>query len=81
MRRNPRERLQQQRDGLIAPFQLTCEECGGILRPGTPVLCADGYARIYGEYLLSDDDDLHEENWPTAHVRCIDGLLSEPGEE
>jgi hypothetical protein len=72
-----RESNQLKRDGMVAPFPLCCCECGGLLRVGTPVFCADGYARIYGEYLLSDDDGLHEENWPIAHVRCVDGVFPE----
>jgi hypothetical protein len=69
--------MQLQRDGLIARFPLYCDECGGVLKVGALVLCADGYARVYGEFLLSDDDQLHEENWPAAHVRCVDGVVGE----
>jgi hypothetical protein len=80
MRIDPRERMQQQRDGMLSREPLYCEECGGLLRAGTLVLCADGYARIYGEFVLSGDDPLHEENWPTAHARCVDGVPGATGE-
>ncbi len=67
---DPHERLRLLRDGMLARLPLVCEECGGILRPGTLVLCADGYARVYGEFILSEEDELHEENWPVAHAGC-----------
>jgi hypothetical protein len=45
------------------------------MKAGALVLCGDGYARVYGEYVLSDEEDaLHEDNWPSAHVRCVPGL-------
>ena len=63
------------KDRMLAPAPLTCEECGGVMQAGAQVLCADGYPRTYGEYVLSEEDDgLHEENWPVAHVRCVDAL-------
>ncbi len=75
MRIPPHERVQMLRDRMLSRDELYCEECGGVIRAGTPVLCADGYARVYGEFVLTDDDDLHEENTPTAHARCVDGVF------
>jgi hypothetical protein len=66
----PYERIQLLKDGMLAREELYCEECGGLLRLGTAVLCEDGYARVYGEFVLSGDDELHEGNWPIAHARC-----------
>jgi hypothetical protein len=75
MRIDPHERVRLWRDRMLVRQELYCEECGGVIRAGAAVLCADGYARIYGEFVLSDDDDLHEENWPTAHAGCVDGVF------
>jgi hypothetical protein len=67
---HPGERFQMVRDRMLASFPLVCEECGGLLREESAVLCADGYVRIYGEFVLSVEDELHEENWPIAHAGC-----------
>jgi hypothetical protein len=67
----PRERMQMLRDRLLSRKDLLCEECGGLIRAGDSVLCEDGYTRIYGEFVLSFDDDLHECNWPQAHGDCV----------
>jgi hypothetical protein len=75
MRLDPREHLQLVRDGMLTRTPIVCEECGSLIRAGTPVLCADGYVRVYGEFVLSDDDGLHEENWPIAHAHCVDGVV------
>jgi hypothetical protein len=75
MRIDPRERVRLVKDHMLADMPLTCEECGGLMKAGAQVLCGDGYARVYGEYVLSDErDDLHEDNWPSAHVRCVPDL-------
>jgi hypothetical protein len=75
MRIDPRERVRMVKERMLAPVPLTCEECGGLIKAGTLVLCADGYTRVYGEFVLSDETDvLHEENWPSAHVACITDL-------
>jgi hypothetical protein len=75
MRFTPGERMQMLRDGMLARIDLLCDECGGLLRAGQVVLCDDGYARVYGEFVLSDDDDLHEGNWPVAHAKCVEGVV------
>ena len=75
MRIGPAERIQMLKDGMLAREELTCDECGGLLRAGQSVLCEDGYTRVYGEFVLSTDDDLHEGNWPVAHARCVDGVI------
>jgi hypothetical protein len=71
MRLDPRERVQLLRDGFLAREPILCDDCGSLLVAGALVLCADGYVRIYGEFLLSEDDGLHEENWPVAHASCV----------
>jgi hypothetical protein len=58
------------RDGMIARFVVPCEECGRPIDPGELALCADGYERIYGEYVLSDVTELYEDNWPEWHAEC-----------
>ena len=67
----PRERMQMLRDRLLSRKDICCEDCGGLIRAGDSVLCDDGYTRIYGEFVLSFDDDLHEGNWPVAHAECV----------
>jgi len=73
---DPHERARLLRDGMLHRGSLECEECGRLIRPGESVLCADGYARVYGEFVPSDP--LHEENWPVAHARCVEGLAAPP---
>jgi hypothetical protein len=71
VRLSPHERFQLVRDGLIDQFPAYCDECGRRIEAGDRVLCNDGYERVYGEYVLSDQDELHEDNWPSAHVACV----------
>lgn len=65
-----RDRVEGVRAGTVAPEPLLCDECGRPMRPGERVLCGDGYARIYGEFVLDPRDDLHEDNWPVTHAAC-----------
>jgi hypothetical protein len=80
MRLDPRERARMVEARMIAREALTCTECGGVMRVGALVLCGDGYTRVYGEYVLSEEDELHEENWPEAHVSCVRELEFLPPE-
>lgn len=58
--------------GLLRREPFYCSECGRPIEAGSNALCADGYQRVYGEYVLSDeDDDEHEYNWPETHVDCL----------
>jgi hypothetical protein len=50
---------------------IRCEVCGAPIEPGQRVLCNDGYDRIFGEFVLVERDDLHEDNWPQAHSACL----------
>jgi hypothetical protein len=61
------------RDGLLDRHPLMCEDCGRPLEPGDLVLCNDGYARVYGEFVLAPTDDLHEDNHPHTHAACAEG--------
>jgi hypothetical protein len=58
------------RDGLLAREVLLCVECGGVMEPDDVVLCADGYERVYGEFVLEATDELHESKEPIAHSVC-----------
>jgi hypothetical protein len=66
----PQERIQLAAEGLIIRQPLLCDECGAVMEPGEPVMCNDGYERVYGEYVLSEVDELHEDNWPATHAGC-----------
>lgn len=61
-------------DGRIFPHPLVCEGCAEAIEPGARVWCADGYDRRYGEFVLSQSDDLHETNWPVTHEACAGGV-------
>lgn len=67
---DPLERMRLRRDGLIAREPVLCDVCGQPIAPGEAVLCDDGYSRIYGEFVLSEQSDLYEDNWPVAHEAC-----------
>jgi len=69
-RLDPHERAKLVRDGMIDRRPVLCGECGAPIAPGELAWCADGYERIYGEYVLSDLNDLYEDNWPEAHAAC-----------
>ena len=58
------------RDGLLDRHPIVCETCGKPIEPGELALCNDGYARVYGEFVLGEPDDLHEDNYPQAHAAC-----------
>ncbi len=58
------------RDRLLSRKDLCCDDCGSLMLAGDLVLCEDGYTRTYGEFVLSEDDDLHEGNWPLTHAEC-----------
>jgi hypothetical protein len=66
----PHERHQMVRDGLIDRTPIFCDICGQAMEPGELVMCGDGYERVYGEFVLGEQDDLHEDNWPEAHAKC-----------
>jgi hypothetical protein len=71
MRRLPaHERLQMVRDGLLDRHAVICEACGRNIEPGQLAMCNDGYSRVYGEFVLVDPDDLHEDNHPHSHAEC-----------
>jgi len=60
--------------GLVRREPFYCEECGRPIEPYALALCADGYQRIYGEFVLSDsdsDEEGHEYNWPETHAECV----------
>ncbi len=69
-RLDPHERMKLLRDGLIDRRPLLCAECGQPIAPGALALCGDGYERVYGEYVLSEVNDLYEDNWPDSHAEC-----------
>jgi hypothetical protein len=69
----PHERLQLVRDGLIDRFPIPCDVCGKPIEPGELAMCNDGYERVYGEFVLGEVDDLHEDNWPSSHAACAAG--------
>jgi hypothetical protein len=69
----PHERMQMVRDGLLDRHPVVCETCGRPIEPGELALCNDGYARVYGEFVLGEPDDLHEDNYPQAHAACAAG--------
>ena len=60
------------RDGLLDRRPIVCEVCGKSIEAGELVLCNDGYARIYGEFVLAATDDLHEDNHPQSHADCAE---------
>jgi hypothetical protein len=63
-------------DGCLYPALLPCDVCREPIEPGDPVHCNDGYDRIYGEFVLGAVDDLHENNWPSAHQACAEGAAA-----
>ena len=74
MRLPPAERMAMLAAGLLRREPFYCSECGRPIEPGANALCADGYQRVYGEYVLSatdDDEEGHEYNWPETHVDCL----------
>lgn len=68
----PQERRALIEGGMVHRAPLICDECGRPMLAGERVMCADGYERIYGEFVLSVDG-LPEDNWPTAHAACAAG--------
>jgi len=69
----PHERHALVAGGMVHRRPLPCDVCGAPMQPGDMVMCGDGYQRIYGEFVLGEPpghDDLHEDNWPTAHAAC-----------
>ena len=58
------------RDGLLGRAPIPCAVCGRTIDPGQAALCNDGYERVYGEFVLSEQDDQHEDNWPESHAAC-----------
>ena len=72
MRLPPGERLSLLESGLLRRQPFYCQECGRPIQPFETVLCADGYQRIYGEFVLSEvDEDGHDCNWPEEHAECL----------
>jgi len=64
------ERQELLRSGLIDRRPIVCAVCGKVIQPGDQVMCNDGYERIYGEFVLGEVDEVHEDNWPEAHAVC-----------
>ena len=58
------------RDRLLDRHPLLCDVCAKVIEPGELALSNDGYARVSGEFLLADTEDLHEDNHPMAHADC-----------
>ena len=66
----PQERRELVDNGLLDRRPVLCDVCGKPIEAGELATCNDGYDRIYGEFVLGEVDDLHEDNWPSAHAAC-----------
>jgi len=72
VRLSPGERVALLEGGLLSRRPFYCRECGRPIDAMTLTLCADGYQRVYGEFVLSEaDEDGHDCNWPKAHAACL----------
>jgi hypothetical protein len=74
MRIHPAERLAMLASGMLGREPFFCSECGRPIEPGAMALCADGYQRVYGEFVLSNpgaEEAGYEDNWPEAHAACL----------
>jgi hypothetical protein len=74
----PKERARLILDGCLVGAPLLCAGCRLPIEPADPVHCNDGYDRIYGEFVLDELDDLHEDNWPATHRRCAERAHAAP---
>jgi hypothetical protein len=63
------------RNPLLAHSAVRCDVCGVQILAGEATVCADGCVRTYGDFVLLGEDLMDDENWPSAHVRCVRGAM------